>query len=473
VTIFGFFFSGVGDVWSFLLRGALYSAIWAVGCIILFFVIFRRLNIPGSMSSLLILSLPLFPVFIVFVPTILTETPGLFLALLGVYFGLRYVQQGRIVNSLLCGVSYVLASGVRESYLLFAMGNLLLFLVLSAKRRSLGGIVGYVIPLSLLLLFARREFLFTFDLLSRWFSPATSAASASSTGRVFVGAALGLASPFTITLHPDLARAITVGLGYGFNPLFAVFAAFSILVVGYDLYRRRSSVAFFLLLNAIWSFGAFIVPTEFFLEAMGGALSGWTSSIIRTTHSALPCIVGFPSLYRHLRIKRVAGLMLLLLIVGSTQVDTFAEAFQRSLSREPVDRLSLDYRAPYYRLYLLARGSGKTLVFGGIEMRGVRAYMAMLPNVVVVPVGVRGQRGALNETEFQALLGRHWDSIYLYDDWVTIKIPSWIDAYPEFYAQILRSRQYPGYTVEALWIDGESYALAMVKTSDVSVTLSP
>jgi hypothetical protein len=290
---------------------------------------------------------------------------------------------------------------------------------------------------------------------------------------VFVGAALGLASPFTITLHPDLARAITVGLGYGFNPLFAVFAAFSILVVGYDLYRRRSSVAFFLLLNAIWSFGAFIVPTEFFLEAMGGALSGWTSSIIRTTHSALPCIVGFPSLYRHLRIKRVAGLMLLLLIVGSTQVDTFAEAFQRSLSREPVDRLSLDYRAPYYRLYLLARGSGKTLVFGGIEMRGVRAYMAMVPNVVVVPVGVRGQRGALNETEFQALLGRHWDSIYLYDDWVTIKIPSWIDAYPEFYSQILRSRQYPGYTVEALWIDGESYALAMVKTSDVSVTLSP
>jgi hypothetical protein len=178
-------------------------------------------------------------------------------------------------------------------------------------------------------------------------------------------------------------------------------------------------------------------------------------------------------LYSRLKVRRTAGLIIILLIVGSTQLGTLAAAFQRSLSLEPVDRLSLDYRAPYYRLYLLAKSSGKTLVFGGIEMRGIRAYMAMLPNVVLVPVGVRGRRGALNETKFQALLEQHWDSIYLYDDWVTIKIPSFIDWYPEFYSQILRSRQYPGYTVETVWIDGESYALKMVKTSDVSVTLPP
>jgi hypothetical protein len=211
----------------------------------------------------------------------------------------------------------------------------------------------------------------------------------------------------------------------------------------------------------------------FFLESIVGALSGWTSSIIRTAHASLPLIVSFPRLYSRLKVRRAAGLIIILLILGSTQLGTLAAAFQRSLSLEPVDRLSLDYRAPYYRLYLLAKDSGKTLVFGGIEMRGIRAYMAMLPNVVLVPVGVRGHRGALNETTFQALLEQHWDSIYLYDDWVTIKIPSFIDWYPEFYSQILRSRQYPGYTVETVWIDGESYALKMVKTSDVSVTLPP
>jgi hypothetical protein len=157
--------------------------------------------------------------------------------------------------------------------------------------------------------------------------------------------------------------------------------------------------------------------------------------------------------------------MFLLLIVGSTQVASFAGAFQRSLSREPVDRLSFDYRAPYYRLYLLAKGSGKTLVFGGIEMRGVRAYMAMLPNVVLVGAG--GDWG-LTEIAFQALLKQGWDSIYLYDDWVTIKIPSMIGMYPSFYAEILTTRQYRGYIIETLWVDGESYALRMVKDGSVA-----
>ena len=81
-------------------------------------------------------------------------------------------------------------------------------------------------------------------------------------------------------------------------------------------------------------------------------------------------------------------------------------------------------------------------------------YMAMLPNVVLVPV-------AANETEFQILLGQDWDAIFLYDDWVTIKVPSMVDVYPPYYAEILRSKQYAGYNIEPLWIDGESYALRM------------
>jgi len=196
---------------------------------------------------------------------------------------------------------------------------------------------------------------------------------------------------------------------------------------------------------------------------MPGALSGWTSAIIRATHPSLPSIIGFPSLYGRLRVNRVAALMVILLILGSTQVSSFAGAFQRSLSREPVDRLSLDYKAPYYRMYLLAGDSGKTLVFGGLHMRGIRMYMAMLPNAVLVPVGERETLWALSEAGFRAWLEKDWDSIYLYDDWVTIQVPSMIDAYPPFYSEILRSRQYPGYSVEMLWIDGESYALKMTR----------
>jgi hypothetical protein len=472
VATFLLFFGGINDVWTFLLRGVLYSAIWAVGCVILFFMIFRQMRVPENMSSLLILSLPLFPLFIIFAPTILTETLGLFMALLGVYFALRHVQEGRMVNSLLSGVFFVVAAEVREPYLLFAIGYILLFLTLSLKRKSPRSIVGYAIPLSLLLLeFARGGYPQLASFISQLASPAEQ--TIPSPYLTNVGAWITSPMLMTLRLPPDLAAAIVVALWYGFNPLFALFAVLSVFAVGHDILRNRSSDLFLLALNTVWSLGAFIGPMAFFLEAMAGALSGWTSSIIRTAHASLPLIISFPRLYSRLKVRRAASLIIILMIVGSTQLGTLAVAFQRSLSREPVDRLSLDYRAPYYRLYLLAKGSGKTLVFGGIEMRGVITYMAMLPNVVLVPVGARGDRHSLNQTQFQALLEQHWDSIYLYDDWVTIKIPSFIDWYPEFYSQILRSRQYPGYTIETVWIDGESYALKMVKTSDVSVTLPP
>jgi len=167
-----------------------------------------------------------------------------------------------------------------------------------------------------------------------------------------------------------------------------------------------------------------------------------------------------------LKIRRVAALIVIFVILLSTQVGAFATVFQRSLSVEPVDRLSLDYRAPYYRLYLLTKDSGKTLVFGGIHMREVRMYMAMLPNVDLVRVGRHGDPRAMNETKFKAWIQQGWDAIFLYDDWMTI--PRVLKAYPEFYSEILRSREYPGYRVEEVWIDGESYTLKMVKVSDAN-----
>ncbi len=464
LTIFLSFFHGVNDVWAFLLRGVLYSAVWTVGCVVLFFMILRRLKTPEKMASLLILSLPLFPVFIVFASAVLTETLALLMALLGVYFGLRYVQEGRIVSSLLSVIFFVLAYEVREPYLLFVVGNIVLFLGLSLKRRSLGSVVAYAILISLFfpipvrvepanLQFAQPVYTWIMNLIrERRYEP------------------LAL-SRFDVPIrisHPDLPRAIAVGLGYGFNPLFALFTAFSVLAVSFDLFKRRSSTDLFLALNMIWSLGAFVVSAAVILQSMSSAISIWVSSIIRTSHASLPCVAGFPSLYRRLKIKRVAAMMVILLILSSTQLSSFSSAFQRSLSIEPVDRLSLDYKAPYYRMYLLAKESGKTLVFGGLHMREIRMYMAMLPNVVLVAVSWQG--GGLDEAGFRALIEHGWDAIFLYDDWVSIKNAA---IYPQFYAEILRSRQYPGYTVETLWTDGESYALKMVKSSDANIGSYP
>ena len=458
VAIFLLFFGDVHNVWTFLQRGALYCTIWAVGCVVLFFIILRRLKTPESMSSLLVLSLPLFPVFIVLAAAAVTETLALLMALVGVYFGIRHVQRGRIVDGLVSILFFFLAYRVREPYLLFVVGQLIFFLVLSLRRRAVGSVLVYAVLVAAIfpvpvqlepLTFAQPVYALVRNLMSGTYQAPILNAS-------FI-------VPIRLVWHTDLPRAVVTALGYGFNPLFALFAVFSLLMLGFGLYQKRSSVVLFLVLNAVLSFGASVAPISLFLGAF--ALSDATSAMIRTTHASLPCIAGFPSLYRQLGTKRVAALTIIAVIVCSTQLGLFAAAFQRTLSVEPVDRLSLDYRAPYYRMYLLARNSGRTLVFGGWHMRGIRMYMEMLPNVVLVPVGEQRGVQILNETRFQALIEQDWDAIFLYDDWVTISVPSMIEIYPQYYSEILRSKQYPGYTIQTLWVDGESYALRMVRDS--------
>jgi len=461
VATFLFFFGDVHNVWMFLQRGALYCSIWAVGCVVLFFMILRRLKTPESTSSLLILSLPLFPVFIVLAAAAVTETLALLMALVGVYFGIRHVQGWRIVDGLVSILFFFLAYRVREPYLLFVVGQLIFFLILSLRRRAVGSglvyaalfVVVFPVPVQLdPLTFAQPVYALIRNLMSGTYQAPILNAS-------FI-------VPIRLVWHTDLPRAVITALGYGFNPLFALFAVFSLLTLSFGLYQEKSSVVLFLLLNAVLSFGASVAPISLFLGAF--ALSDATSAIIRTTHASLPCIAGFPSLYRRIGTRRVAALTIIAVIVCSTQLGLFAAAFQRTLSVEPVDRLSLDYRAPYYRMYLLARDSGKTLVLGGLHMRGIRMYMEMLPNVTLVPLG-----NDLNETQFRNLLEQGWDAIFLYDDWVTIAVPSMIGAYPQFYSEILRSMQYPGYTIQTLWVDGESYALRMVKDSDAELGSAP
>lgn len=256
-------------------------------------------------------------------------------------------------------------------------------------------------------------------------------------------------------------QSLTTGLAYGYNPIFAAFALISLAGAVYMVYRTRSPRYLFLSLNTLLALSTFVISTTYIAASFPGAASFFFSGVIRATHTSLPSFIGFGGIYRRLRPKRVVGLMLVLIIAGSTQIPTLTAAFQKSLSVEPVDRVSLSYRAPYYRLYLLAKDAGKTLVIGGMHMRGIRMYMAMLPNVVLI--GPPKDNATL-----QALLDQGWDAVFLYDDWITIKVPSMIHGYPQFYQNILTTGHYPGYTIETIWIDGESYALKMVKVNGAS-----
>lgn len=480
-AFFKFFFWGT-DVWQFLLRGFFYSTLWSVGAVLVGYKTVRRLEPSDKVAGLMILSLPMFPVFIILAPTILTEPMGLFFALLGVYLTLRFIQGGSAWNALLSGVSLVFSFKVREPYIVLGCGFLLLYLVLLSlqrKKHSVWGLLGYAIPMAYIfpVPLSLRPLQFTqpgTEILKNLASWLFATAPATSIPNPIVN------PPVSIILNPivnppvsmsagnpapiqNLAvlQGIVIGLGYGFNPLFAVFVIASLAVTVYVTIKTRSLTPLMLFFSVFWALGSFTASVMFTIAAIPGALTGWTSSIIRASHTSLPAWVGLGPVYTRIGPKRVAALMLIVLVIGSTQVTNVADAFQTSLSRLPVNRLTLDYRAPAYRLYLLAKGSGKTLVVGGLEYRTIRMFMAMLPNVQLVPV-------PSSEPAFKAMLNQSWQAIYLYDDWVTVAVPEMIGAYPAYYAQVLQSKSYMGYSIEKLWVDGESYALRLTRTTSPS-----
>ncbi len=210
----------------------------------------------------------------------------------------------------------------------------------------------------------------------------------------------------------------------------------------------------------VFALASYAVSEAIAVSTLALAISSWTSTIIRYAHTSLPSFVGMGAVYKRIRPKYLTAILIILTVAGSTQVPLFTQAMQRSLQRvgEPINRLSFDYRAPYYRLYLIAKTSGKTLVVGGIQMRGIQTYMSMLPNVLLIGV-------PSSEAEFRALINQTWNTIYLYDDWYTVQDPSIAGVYPPYYWAILHSQSYHDFTVQPLWTDSESYAFQLVKSS--------
>jgi len=491
VGIFTLFFSDVKDIYTLIIRGAIYSAIWAVGCVAVAYAIFRRLEVNQRATALLLLSMPLFPIFTILAPTIVTETMGLFFALLGVYFIISYLKSYRAAYALLSSVAFLMAYKVREPYLIFLAGNFITMLL--AEKRPIKSILAYAVPMALVfpipvsvqpLQFAQPAYAFITNMWIQIFhyltyippppTPLPTPTNATSTPSptpspspptivVPTNPEFLFAPSFTVPLQAqgtDFVRGFITSLVYGYNPLFAIFAFVSFFMWSRSAIRRRSTISAGIGWNMLLAFLSFTISLYITVGTL--ALTIWTSTMVRMTHTSLPAVAGFSSLYEKVKPKRMAAILLVFLALASTQIPLLTDTLQRALSREPVNRLSFEYRAPYYRLYLLAKDSGRILVIGGLHMRGIRVYLSMLPNVFLAGVPP-------SEDAFRSLVDKGWDSIFLYDDYFTIKVPAMLSAYPAYYQQILVSRSYPGYSVEAIWIDSESYAIRMTKSASTSI----
>jgi hypothetical protein len=465
LVVYKIFFLGSGNMQSFLIRGTLYAALWGVGSVLIFYKMMRILDFPDLTAALLMFSLPLFPVYAIMLPTFLTETLGLFLVLFGIYFMVKYFKTGQTLMALLSALFFVMAYKVREPYLLLLVGNLIV--VMLCEKRSWKAFIAYALPVAIIvpipvslgypIVFGPPAYAYLVNFLL--------SLSSLPNGHLLTGSVItlpqGLPGP-----HFSVLEGLLVGLFFGFNPLFTIFLFVSFGLVAYSLRRKNIGIGSVLLLNMVLAMAGYYVSVMVVVVTLVGALTTWASTVIRYSHTALPSLLGFAYLYKRIRPIRLFGMLFILVVLASVVAPQYTEIMQSSLQRigPPINRLSLDYRAPYYRLYLIARNSGKTLVVGGLEMRGIVTYMSFLPNVVLVSV-------PRNETEFRNLINQtKWDSIYLYDDWYTILDPSVQSSYPAYYWTILHSHDYSDFTVHTLWTDPESYAISLVRTNPTSST---
>jgi len=257
---------------------------------------------------------------------------------------------------------------------------------------------------------------------------------------------------YSLTRFPDaVPLCARIGLAYGFGPLFALLVPVGIVMAA----RLRTKLSRFVVLTMLLSLASFAIASDISAVEISGV--SFLSDLIRLTSTALPLVVGLGYLYSRLKPKYVFVALLVYLAIGAAFIPTLSNALQSSqnVTGAPVDRLSLNYRAPYYRMYQIASTSGRTLIVIPGGERGVYVYASMLPKVTLALIPP-------NQGNFSQLLGQGWNSIFLYSEGGPLTMSS-VATYPSYYQSITFSHSYGGYVVKQLWNDSESYALQLVK----------
>ncbi len=243
------FFRNVPDVPNYLLRGAVYCTIWGAGSVLVIYKTIRLMKLPEPTTALLTLSLPLIPVFTVFVPLIITETMGLFFALLGVYFIVRFVNLGGAVNAFASALFFIMAYKVRQPYLLLAVGCVLA--VVLSSNRSFRSFIAYTVPAAVVfpvpvsfnpLRLAQPIYAYFENWLATPWTALTRSTTATSTTYAYIppppppissGLLSGTSTVPVSASSLDLLHGFFIGLFYGYNPLFMLFICASVVLLAY------------------------------------------------------------------------------------------------------------------------------------------------------------------------------------------------------------------------------------------------
>ena len=427
---------GVHNANSFAVFLPFYIVFWGWLTFFLVYKVNRLLDLDSRSSSLVLLTALFVVSYILLSLGFLTEPMGLGLAMLGVYFLLRWAKGGNNLpgNSLLplfSALAFGAAMYTREPYAIFIGFGALTVIWLAASRWEKHGgeprrHVGAIVPIAAFLIPASFLMFYPVNFASIVQQPAAAAG-----GHAFgLNIQVPLPSPTTVvnigggqvvvgeTNPPSLGPALyvfAVGLLAGWGPLPLALAVAGGGVLAWK--AKRSEFDRALLLMVLAGAGSFLVVSVLLSENTWYTSLYGLSTIIRFSSTAVPaCFLGLatiaPLISRRKRLT-VALIIALVLVSGITIPLYSGFASSNFVVNQNVggDPFTLGYRTPsaLVRDYVVSHPTA-----GGFDIVGVPTYYGFTdvwnftPGTQGLPVRFHSN---LTESQF---IAQRWTTFYIY-----------------------------------------------------------
>lgn len=190
------------------------------------------------------------------------------------------------------------------------------------------------------------------------------------------------------------------------------------------------------------------LPTQ---EAIDQKMGLPWGTMTRLSHTGiLTALLIVPALgsQRVISNKRLRTAILIGLVMFGVFGRIVVYSFERQFSSGYVDRVNFGYRAPYVRVYDYTEDTGKTLLFGGMNVVLVNMYTRMRPNVFVAYYPP-------TEAEFLEIIDADdWDTV-LFHATTHYTVNPTIEELMPFSWEVIHGRT--EYEREVVWDDGESF----------------
>lgn len=491
LAVFGWIFNldNVYSMGSFALGFDLFCSILCV------FLSYKIINtfLPkhAKYSYIYVLLIPTLIIFDVATVAVLTESMSYVFLLFGVYSLFRAIRDKSTIFAILSGASFGLIFFIREPYAVISVGSLFVAFGLTLKKYfnkkqllffCLFALLLFRVPtfstptinLTNYLAIEVAEFFvqkwnLPLNLLAQDIHSTNFVSSTNSTVFQFEQKATEMyissrceeqISSWSYLVPSALKVGYTVyaslvGSIVGWNPI-----VFALVTIGlYLMLRKRCEknvyekvILVMSLFSVLVFVGSVYVVAFPSVDQFSAGITVPYGTVIRLSHpSLLATFLVLPTLKNVEPLFYKKRFLAIITLVGIVTMATFVVAinsFQVQWSSGYINRLNFSYQSPYVKAYDYFQTSGKTLVFGGVNIVQLSLFTRKMGTVFF-------SRPPIKETEMELLLNlEEWDTVLIYGITHYTANPALKEHFPFFWSMLQNQTEYK-YCV--IWEDGESY----------------